>query len=136
MHIFARIKQPRMAFNFGVRGAVFAVLLVIAGCAQQPQKGKFDVIDNRPVPQSFVYNNESYTIVSKGAPGSISSVEVTGMAYVLTDSAGDRLKAEQVGSGYLAHRGHCGSGVAPFPVFNSHAYNKKHEFWTISYTCP
>lgn len=109
----------------------------VGGCAQpvgSSKKGKFDVIDNRPVPQSYVHKDESYTMMLKGNAGGIATLEVTGMANVLQDTGADRLKAEQAGAAFLAQRNQCG-GKSPFPVYNSHLYNKKHEFWTIRYSC-
>ncbi len=111
--------------------------LGVSGCGSQvdtAKKGKFDVIDNRPVPQTYLYNDESYSMMVKSNAGGIATLEVTGMAFVLQDNTTDRSKAERAGAAYLQQRGQCG-GNAPFPVYNSHLYNKKHEFWTIRYSC-
>ena len=124
--------------HYAARAALVVVAgltLALAGCAQ-PKPGKFDVIDNRPVPQTYVFQDQSYTVLLKDSSRGASTVEVTGMAYVLKENSADRTRAEQVGAQYLSQRGVCGEGVFPFPVYNSHAYNKKHEFWTIRYTCP
>ena len=115
--------------------AVAGLTLALAGCAK-PKPGKFDVIDNRPVPQTYVYNDQSYTVLLKGTSGRESTVEIAGMAYALKNTAPDRTRAEQVGAQYLSQRGTCGEGVLPFPVYNSHVYNEKHEFWAVRYTCP
>lgn len=116
--------------------AILAVLpLVISGCAQQKKKDNFSVIDTRPVPQPYVYNDQTYTVLLKPAGSGSSTVEVAGMAYSLTDNPTDRTRAEQVGARYLAGRGQCGAGVAPFPVSGSQVFNSKHEFWSIGYRC-
>lgn len=115
--------------------AILAVaMLAIAGCAQK-KKDNFSVIDTRPVPQSYVYNDQSYTVLFKPAGGGFSTVEVSGMAYSLANNDVDRTRAEQVGAQYLAGRGQCGTGVVPFPVTGSQVYNSKHEYWSINYRC-
>jgi hypothetical protein len=132
----SRHKQKmRRTRTLGWAAALTAVLLISTGCAQKKKSGNFSVVDNRPVPQSYVYNNETYTVLLKPAGGGAATVEVSGMAYSLAENPTDRTRAERVGAQYLAGRGQCGAGIAPLPISGSQVFNAKHEYWSVGYRC-
>lgn len=64
------------------------------------------------------------------------SVEVAGLAQVLTAAPADSQLAANVGAQFLAHRGLCGGFNVPALVQGTQTFDPKHEYWRQTFRCP
>ena len=119
------------------RGLTILLLAgALAACktagTSQPEPQQVPQVD----PTTYVYNDRTYSVVHRPVADKTFSVEVAGLAQVLTPAPADAQLAANVGAQFLAHRGLCGGFNVPALVQGSQNFDPKHEYWKQTFRCP